>query len=247
MVSDYKSAYDGTVEAVAKPAAAAECLLSRMPLPGHGAKSEICGCQPEAISSKNGPAHTQPLFLGSFCATLRPGLEPIAGKQPGQWFAAVEASIGSLLSKAAGSNTPQNDPVALWSAALTQTYRTEWRSEDESRAREIVAANRNYYETAAFALYGEQLERLPQSVSPGAPPKMRYRLSWFARRLSGRGLSILRLIKAAYTFQGGADYLAWKIQRHSGVALELTGWQRRHPVLAGLWLLPKLYRKRMVR
>ena len=67
------------------------------------------------------------------------------------------------------------------------------------------------------------------------------------RRLSGKGWSVLRLIKAAFTFQGGADYIVWKIERHSGEKIILTDWQRRHPVIAGLLLLPALLRKGAVR
>ena len=48
------------------------------------------------------------------------------------------------------------------------------------------------------------------------------------------------LIKAAFTFEGGASYAAWKIERHSGRKITLSPWQRRHPVLAGLLLLPQL-------
>jgi hypothetical protein len=51
------------------------------------------------------------------------------------------------------------------------------------------------------------------------------------------------LIKAAFTFEGGASYAAWKIERHSGSRITLSPWQQRHPVLAGLMLLPKLLRR----
>jgi hypothetical protein len=56
-------------------------------------------------------------------------------------------------------------------------------------------------------------------------------------------LSVARLLKAAFTFQGGADYAAWKIERHSGVKIQVTDWQRRHPILASITLLPKLLKK----
>ncbi len=56
-----------------------------------------------------------------------------------------------------------------------------------------------------------------------------------------------RLIKAAFTFTGGADYLAWKIERHSGQKVELSDWQKRHPIIASLTLLPKLLKSGAVR
>ena len=69
------------------------------------------------------------------------------------------------------------------------------------------------------------------------------------RRLQRRGkrLSIVRLVKASATFAGGIDYLAWKINRHAGTAIELKPWQRRWPLVAALTLLPRLLRRGVVR
>ena len=60
---------------------------------------------------------------------------------------------------------------------------------------------------------------------------------WARRRWLGEPLNILRLLKAAFTFDGAMDYVAWKIERHSGVRIEVSPWQRRFPLLAA----PKLY------
>src|SRR3546814_12011358 len=65
---------------------------------------------------------------------------------------------------------------------------------------------------------------------------------WALRRVQGKLLSVARLCKAAFTFQGGAEYLLWKIERHSGVSIALTPWQRRHPLLASTVLFWRLYR-----
>lgn len=54
------------------------------------------------------------------------------------------------------------------------------------------------------------------------------------RRLLGKTLNVARLIKAAFTFAGGVDYLLWKVERHSGVRIEPTPFLRRHPLL-GIW------------
>jgi hypothetical protein len=91
----------------------------------------------------------------------------------------------------------------------------------------LVEANIEYYRTVS--------ELLGNTALPKA--------NWRARRFQGRALSIARLIKAGFTFQGGADYAAWKIERHTGQHIPLTDWQRRHPVIAGLMLLPKLLRR----
>ena len=58
---------------------------------------------------------------------------------------------------------------------------------------------------------------------------------------------MLRLAKASLTFAGGAEYIVWKINRHAGTDIQLRPWQRRHPLLAGLSLLPRLLKSGAVR
>ncbi len=41
----------------------------------------------------------------------------------------------------------------------------------------------------------------------------------------------------------GMDYVAWKIERHSGVRIEVAPWQRRFPLLAAPGLYWKLRRR----
>ena len=57
--------------------------------------------------------------------------------------------------------------------------------------------------------------------------------------LAGKPLNILRLLRAAWTFDGATRYALWKIERHSGYRIEPTAVQRRHPLLAA----PALYRR----
>lgn len=55
---------------------------------------------------------------------------------------------------------------------------------------------------------------------------------WHARQRLGKPLNILRLAKATATFEGAARYGAWKLERHTGIALEVTPFRERHPLLA---------------
>ncbi len=43
--------------------------------------------------------------------------------------------------------------------------------------------------------------------------------------------AITCLLQASFMFEGGSAYLVPKVGRHSGVTIELTPWQRRHPTL----------------
>ena len=60
-------------------------------------------------------------------------------------------------------------------------------------------------------------------------------------------MTVLRLAKASFTFAGGIDYLAWKINRHAGTQIVISDWQRRHPLLAAFTLVPRLIRQGAVK
>jgi hypothetical protein len=132
------------------------------------------------------------------------------------------------------------DPLALFERAFHETYRTELRAERPGRATSLVTADAARY---------EQLARLCLAGRPPCSPREQDRALrlWARRRRLGKLRSVLRLAKAAFTFEGGADYIVWKIERHSGERIELTPWQRRHPILAGLLLLPRLRRRGAIR
>jgi hypothetical protein len=70
---------------------------------------------------------------------------------------------------------------------------------------------------------------------------------WARRRRAGKALTVIRLTKASATFAGGIDYLAWKINRHAGTAIEIKPWQRRWPLLGAFTLLPRLLKRGAVR
>ena len=130
-------------------------------------------------------------------------------------------------------------PEAFWCRAFSETYSSELRAERKGRAEQIY---RTYAER-----YDKLLDLVPQPAPAGAEGQGRARRAWFARRVLGKTLSVLRLLKAAFTFQNGADYLAWKIGRHAGLEIELTPWQRRHPILAAPLLFWRLYLRGAIR
>ena len=87
-------------------------------------------------------------------------------------------------------------------------------------------------------------EAIPLTTTMTRPAAERI---WQKLRARGKRASVLRLAKAAFTFSGGIDYLAWKINRHAGTKIDIKPWQRRHPLVAALFLVPKLLRQGAVR
>ncbi|MDT8369165.1 MAG: hypothetical protein RQ745_08145 [Longimicrobiales bacterium] len=145
---------------------------------------------------------------------------------------------------------------AVWQAGLERAYAAELRPE-RGRAGELVETNRSIFtrwtEAAAPLLPLERLDDAPTSppgpwtcpLEPAAGRRAAARWRW--RRRQGLLLSVARLVKAAWTFDGGIDYVAWKLERHTGVDIEVTPAMRRHPVLLGLPQLMRLMARGTVR
>ena len=127
----------------------------------------------------------------------------------------------------------------LFSTGLALTYGCELRAESEVRAAELVATNADYFASVGNAWLREQ----EVGATAGALRRpLLSQLRWPLRKGWGKLLSVLRLIKAAATFNDGFDYLLWKIERHSGIYIEPTPAQRKLPLLLGWPLFWQLYR-----
>jgi len=129
---------------------------------------------------------------------------------------------------------PNGDELEPWRHAFSLTYSAELRAERKGRSGSIVdtdpARYRRFTQPALAAIE-------PKAGSGG----------WERRRIEGKLLSVVRLAKASATYAVGAEYIAWKINRHAGTSIELKPWQKRHPLLAAISLLPRLLRSGAIR
>ena len=159
---------------------------------------------------------------------------------------AAPALLGSAVPMLAGPVTPSE----LWQTALALTFATELRAEPPGRGATILAADPARYAAftgPALAAAGVAATRDGERFVLPASDRRRASRDWARRRRQGKLLSTLRLLKAAATYDAGLDYLAAKIERHSGVPVHIAGWHRRWPLLGGLALLPRLLWKGAVR
>ncbi len=143
----------------------------------------------------------------------------------------------------------------LWRTGFILSYRAELRSEKPDRAAGLYNFQPEYYEKAMRAGIpglpwpvetvsdNRNPEALTFKADVSIPAGLSCRLAWTARILQGKLLSIMRLAKAGFTFSGGIDYILWKVERHSGIRVEVTPAMRRFPLLAALVLTWKLYRR----
>jgi hypothetical protein len=145
---------------------------------------------------------------------------------------AVSRAAPTLL--AAAGRQDGEEPLDWWRRAFALTYSAELRAERKGRSGSVVDADADRYRRFS----GPAIAAISPSASGG---------QWRRRRAEGKMLSVIRLAKASATYAGGAEYIVWKINRHAGTSIELTPWQKRHPLLAAISLVPRLLRSGAIR
>lgn len=174
--------------------------------------------------------------------------------------AVAAASTGDAVTQAvitasrwAASLGPETGTATeYWDAVFARTYAAELRVEKSTRAMSLTAHAPERYAAvllgawqASAQSYTEAAEVLRPAVT--AAQRAAAQSAWSRRARWGKPLNLLRLSKSVFTFAGAADYVAWKVERHSGYKIMLTDWQRRHPLLAAPKLLLTLWRRKVLR
>ena len=157
--------------------------------------------------------------------------------------AAIAQAAPTLLALAQPVAADGADALDIWHAGFAQTYGAELRAERSNRSGSIVDSDPARYARIGEAVLREQGARSAITDAQRSATLRR----WRSLQRRGKWLSVARLAKASFTFAGGIDYLAWKINRHAGTQIAVKPWQRRHPFIAAFTLLPRLLRSGAVR
>ena len=137
----------------------------------------------------------------------------------------------------------------FWRALFRATYQAEFRVEKSGRENDILSVNAAHFAgllPLAWEAGGIPVKAAGERLTPDLPHwQRRVALKWWAkRRRMGKPLNLLRLVKASTTFEGAARYAAWKIERHTGMPVEVTPFRERFPLLAAPQVLWQLWRHR---
>jgi hypothetical protein len=135
---------------------------------------------------------------------------------------------------------PRFDSRALWTTFWRSTYRAELRPERPGVVETLWASGAPRYEAVtglALAALGHPTATGPAgelvcTVALSALARRRARALWRLRRAHGKSLFLFRILRNALIFEGGVDYVLWKIHRHSGVEVDRTWREQRYPLLA---------------
>jgi hypothetical protein len=137
-----------------------------------------------------------------------------------------------------------------WRALFRATYKAEFRVEKPGRENDILSVNEAHFAgllPLALEAGGIEFDTRGERIVPHLPRPERARILrwWRRRRRLGKPLNLARLVKASTTFEGAARYAAWKIERHTGMAVVVTPFRERYPLLAAPGVLWSLWRHRL--
>ena len=242
LVDSYRTAYRNPFLAFANRLLPPNVSYAEVPVGGGVVRFKYNIIALDDFARRAGPETLHPAIWGRFA-------QPVSllwardAATADRALAALASAGRTLLSETLPLMPERFTAKTIWSRALAESYQTEFRAERPGVGERLYQADAAHYDAVA----GLILPRNPGSSlfvnlsQPGARGEAERR--WRRRRLVGKPLSLARLVKSAFTFQGGADYLLWKVERHSGVRVSASPWQRRHPLLSGPLLAWRLYRK----
>ncbi len=255
LCSSYRDAYGAGALAVGNRLLPPNVFYAQQQSAGRTLRSKVSVVSLADFQQACSTRHFESYFWGRFAQPVSlPRVRDDAARQ----------AIATALSNASRTLLKRSLPVLpasgairdLWVDALQLSYATELRTERQGRARELVLASERFYMNAARRAAEEPSLRLALDFST-TPPTYRSavssqhrrvsKLAWAIRRTSGKLLSIARLVKALFTFGNGLDYIAWKLERHSGEPITIPPRVRRWPLLYSWGFFWRLYRRGIFR
>jgi hypothetical protein len=245
LVDDYRAAYRRRGPALANRLLAPNVYYLEVAFAGRTARAK-CAVVSLAQFERGTARWFHPYLWGRFaqpCALLYAADERVRAR-----VIAALANAAITFARRVLPRLPEEfDAAAFWSQGLLLSYATELRSEPAAKIRalatqsadELDARARILADVGGWPRIGDGCYRNPS----GARARWSGALAWSVRRVQGKLLSVLRLLKASFTFAGGIAYVAWKIERHTGVHIEITPSMRRWPRVGAIGALWRAWRQ----
>jgi hypothetical protein len=236
LVDDYRGAYGRALPALLNRMLAPNVYYVETPFAGRTARAKYAVVSLEAF--ERGTARWFHSYLwGRFaqpCGLLYAADASVRERV----VRALGAAVVTFAARALPRLPAVFDAETLWTRGLRLSYAAELRAERPERIHALYSEGRAEFDALTRAV------ALRQGWQPDASGRYRNAstrsdragsaLGWAVRRAQGKALSVLRLLKASFTFDGGLQYLVWKIERHSGVKVEITPFMRRFPRLGAI-------------
>lgn len=246
IVDRYRDAYRTRWQAIVNWALPPNVFYIEKPFGGHTVRAKYAVVSAEQFTHGTSARAFHPWLWARFSqpAVLLYARDEAARKTV---TAAIASAVTTMLKESAPLKETPAIARDLWLEALRQTYRAELRPEGAGRAAKIIDADPERYDQIAHLVF--ETGRSDGPIDPGFSDEttIRVRRRWFWRRFFGKPLNVFRLMKSLFTFDGGVDYALWKVERHTGVRVPISSFERRHPILTSPRLLWRVYRLSAVR
>ncbi|MFA7279882.1 MAG: hypothetical protein WC100_07280 [Sterolibacterium sp.] len=244
LVDDYRAAYGRFLPAIANRMLAPNVYYLEIPFAGRTVRAKYAVVSLRQF--EQGTAHWFHSYLwGRFaqpCGLLYGSDEAIRRRVLQAFRQATVTFVRQVLPRLPA----EFDAETLWTRGLLLSYGAELRPERPGRIRAHYADAAIEFTALTHAIAVEQGWDVAPTGHYRNPSNHWQRwfcaLKWVLRQLQGKLLSLLRLLKASLTFDGGIAYIAWKIERHSGVKVEITPFMRRFPLLGAFGELWRIWR-----
>jgi hypothetical protein len=245
LVDGYRAAYEAVLPAIANRLLAPNVYYLEIPYAARTARAKYAVVSLDQFE-RGVERWFHPYLWGRFaqpCGLLYVADEAVRRRVA----AALRGAVVHFAARTLPQLPAEFDGRTLWTRGLQLTYAAELRSErpekiarhyadaeDELDARTRALATDAHWEVGAAGSWRN---------TTGRAERLRSTCGWMVCRAQGKLLSFLRLLKASFTFDGGLSYLAWKIERQSGVRVEITPFMRRFPRLGGMGAMWRTWRR----
>jgi hypothetical protein len=255
LVSDYDTAFESAALRAANRWLPPNVFYLEVDGPRHVVRCKYAVLTLADLARRTRAVDSEPYFWARFaqpCALVWTADEAVREAV----VAALAAAIGTFVRFGVAFAPVPFDARDLWTSAWRATYGAEIRPERAGAADALFASNADRFVQATalavpalpwpVATFPEQGRTVFRVDMPGQERQRAIR-SWGRRRLQAKGLFLARILRNALIFEGGPDYVLWKIQRHSGVETDRSWREKRHPLLALGAEAWRLYRARAFR
>jgi len=255
IVDSYSAFYPRKLRAVANWLLPPNVFYTERPVAGNTVRAKYAVLSSTDLENGSSRKWFHSYIWGRFCQPTALAWVRDATAQR-QIDACRDRAVRTFLERALPRLPESGHVHSLWEQGLQLSYASELRAEQAGRTKELAQASPGYYVAATRKAAGSL--RYPLRIEGNGDTAMYHaevdafsrrvsRLSWPARQFQGKILSVLRLLKALFTFEGGLDYIAWKLERHSGQPVEIPDRVRRYPLIFIWGLFWQLYRRGLFR
>ncbi len=245
LVDDYRAAYGRALPAFFNRILAPNVYYLETPVAGRTARAK-CAVVSLAAFERGTARWFHSYLWGRFaqpCGLLYAADASVRARV----VRAISQAVTTFSAQVLPALPAEFDAEALWTQGLLLTYAVELRSEPPERIRALYASSATEFRRLTDALartQGWELAAPGRYRNPSTTSERRASVrGWAVRRIQGKLLSVARLLKASFTFDGGLPYLVWKIERHSGVKVEITPFMRRFPRLGAIGAMWRTWRR----